>query len=429
MQRAAPLHDHDRGPCSINTRARMTANSPARVAIPLTLSVPPIRQTDGEINQLAGATMGTTWSVKFVGATTDAQLVARAYRGGLDRVVTQMSPWEPASDLSRFNASAVASWQTLPAEFAGVIGCALRIAGETAGAYDPTMGALVDLWGFGPMPLPAHRPVQEAVDRARLACGWPQLEFDPASRRLRRLSAVRLDLNGIAKGFAVDLVASTLHAAGIRHALVEIGRRTFGPASSPTARRGGSRSAACRGRLWEGNAAGWLSFQLAIATSGSERFPHRAAGNAAHHGFPDRPSDRQRHARGDRLLRLLLHGKQLRPATALMAVGPRPAWRCARRHGGLLRCTLLGRPTDSAIRADYRPTGGACCRDLREIPAEISPLLASRLWYRRVSETTDGCSGWSAVRRMIDMSRSNKSWRGLRPVRDHALCPEERRNS
>jgi len=99
-----------------------------------------------------------------------------------------------------------------------VIGCALRIAGETDGAYDPTMGALVDLWGFGSTPQQSHPPTQDAIDRARLACGWRQLEFDAMGSRLRRLSAARLDLNGIAKGFAVDLVASTLRARGIQHA-------------------------------------------------------------------------------------------------------------------------------------------------------------------------------------------------------------------
>ena len=250
----------------------MPANAPARVAIPLTLSVSPIRPTRGEIHRLAGATMGTTWSVSFVGTDTRADSLRAPIEAALDRVITQMSPWEPASDLSRFNASAAAAgWQTLPAEFAGVIGCALRIAAETDGAYDPTMGSLVDLWGFGPVPRPAHRPAQEAVDRARLASGWRQLEFDPAGGRLRRLSAVHLDLNGIAKGFAVDLVASTLHAAGIQHALVEIGGELSGAGVKPD------------GTPWwvtiDRPVAGRLSkamplialHQLAIATSGSER--------------------------------------------------------------------------------------------------------------------------------------------------------------
>ncbi len=99
--------------------------------------------------------MGTTWSVKFVGRSRRADALRAPVEAALDRVIAQMSPWEAASDLSRFNASAAGSWQTLPAEFAGVIGCALRIAGETDGAYDPTMGALVDLWGFGPTPPPS----------------------------------------------------------------------------------------------------------------------------------------------------------------------------------------------------------------------------------------------------------------------------------
>ena len=332
----------------------MPANSPARVAIPLTLSVSPIRQTGGEIQQLAGTTMGTTWSVKFVGAATNAGSLRAPIEAALDRVIAQMSPWEPASDLSRFNASAVASWQTLPAEFAGVIGCALRIAGETAGAYDPTMGALVDLWGFGPMPLPAHRPVQEAVDRARLACGWPQLEFDPASRRLRRLSAVRLDLNGIAKGFAVDLVASTLHAAGIRHALVEIGGELSGAGVKPD------------GTPWwvtiDRPAAGRLSkamplialHQLAIATSGSER-SFSIGGRQFSHTIGPRtgfPID------NGMLTATVLHSSCMEAdayATALMVMGPEAGMAFARRHGLAALCLFRPAHGDSEIEERISP--------------------------------------------------------------------------
>jgi thiamine biosynthesis lipoprotein len=326
----------------------MPASSPARVAIPLTLSVSPIRQTRGEIHELAGATMGTTWSVRFVGTDTMAGSLRAPIEAALRRVIAQMSPWEAGSDLSRFNASAAAGWHTLPAEFAGVIGCALRIAAETDGAYDPTMGALVDLWGFGAAPPPSQRPAQEAVDHVRAGSGWRQLEFDPATRRLRRLSAARLDLNGIAKGFAVDLVASILHAAGIRHALVEIGGELSGAGVKPD------------GTPWwvkiDRPVAGRLSkpmplialHQLAIATSGSER-SFAIGGQQFSHTIDPRtgiPID------NGMLTATVLHPSCMEAdayATALMVMGPEAGMAFARQHKLAALCLFRSDHRDSEI--------------------------------------------------------------------------------
>jgi FAD:protein FMN transferase len=242
-----------------------------RVAIPLTLSVCPADRPKGEVRHLAGTTMGTTWSVKFIGSEAAAYLQQPLVEAALARVVAQMSPWDGRSDLSRFNRSPLGEWQALPVEFADVIRCALRIAEETAGAYDPTMGALVDHWGFGAQQPPVLPPSPGEIDCARRAAGWKQLEFDPPGDRLRRFSRARLDLNGVAKGFAVDLITATLKACGIEHALVEIGGELSGTGTKPD------------GTPWwvviDAPASCGLSqamplvalHQLAIATSGLER--------------------------------------------------------------------------------------------------------------------------------------------------------------
>ena len=177
--------------------------------------------------------MGTSWSAKFVGSAAAAQTLQRAIRAALDRVVAQMSPWEAGSALSAFNIGRPGEWHELPREFATVMAEALRIAGESDGAFDPTMGPLVDLWGFGPQGRPPALPSAADIAQQRGICGWRQLEFDIAGPRLRRLSACRLDLNGIAKGFAVDLVMTTLRQHGIHHALVEIGGELAGAGLKP----------------------------------------------------------------------------------------------------------------------------------------------------------------------------------------------------
>ncbi|MET0720045.1 MAG: FAD:protein FMN transferase [Tardiphaga sp.] len=209
----------------------MTAAAP-RVAIPLQLSARAL-PARARLQRLGGETMGTSWSVTFAGTAAAAQTLNRAIGDVLDRVIAQMSPWLPDSDISRFNHCRHGEWQTLPAEFAEVIATALRIASLTNGACDPTMGMLVDCWGFGATPSSGSLPDAVTLSPALQSAGWQRLTFDHATRRLRRATDCRLDLNGIAKGFAVDLVMATLRRHGIHHALVEIGGELSGAGIKP----------------------------------------------------------------------------------------------------------------------------------------------------------------------------------------------------
>ncbi len=205
-----------------------------RVAIPLRLArgqVAPL--TGGEIVRLHGDTMGTSWSVATVTAPgTDTGRLEAIVTEALDLVIAQMSPWQSGSDISRFNAAEAGAAATLPSEFHHVLQCALRIAAETGGAYDPTLGALVDLWGFGPQPAATLPPAQRDVEKALRACGWQRLTLSPGGI-LCQPGGLRLDLSSIAKGFAVDLVAARLHAHGFSHALVEIGGELAGSGVKP----------------------------------------------------------------------------------------------------------------------------------------------------------------------------------------------------
>uniref|UniRef100_UPI0025D37974 FAD:protein FMN transferase n=1 Tax=uncultured Caulobacter sp. TaxID=158749 RepID=UPI0025D37974 len=146
-----------------------------RVLVPA-LTTPPARPVGGSVRAFGGATMGATWSVKAVlPATTDLSALEAMVQRALDAVVAQMSPWEPLSDLSRYNRSPAGSWTTLPPATATVLRRALEVAEQTNGAFDPTLGALTDLWGFGPRPFSGSPP--EAADIATLkeGGGWKRL--------------------------------------------------------------------------------------------------------------------------------------------------------------------------------------------------------------------------------------------------------------
>jgi thiamine biosynthesis lipoprotein len=192
----------------------------------------------GVVHTLAGCTMGTSWSVKVVADAERALLpLQQAIQQELDTVVAQMSPWETGSDLSRFNQAPLGSWQTLPAEFFKVLQCALQVAQESDGAYDPTAGALVNLWGFGP----AQRhdedgftpPSPRQLEAARNFCGWHRLWLDPATQRVQQPGDIYLDLSAIAKGFGVDQVARRLQQLGHDSFLVEVGGELRGQGLKP----------------------------------------------------------------------------------------------------------------------------------------------------------------------------------------------------
>lgn len=167
--------------------------------------------------------MGTSWSLQAVSPSAE---VAQGVQAALDLVVAQMSQWDPASDVSRFNRAAAGAWQHIPAEFAYVVGIALEISRASGGAFDPGLGRLTEAWGFGSGGPVENIPRPEPVlDRT--------VDFDPDAQRIRRGAGAALDLSGIAKGYGVDLAAEWLLAQGVRHFLLEVGGELRGEGIRP----------------------------------------------------------------------------------------------------------------------------------------------------------------------------------------------------
>jgi thiamine biosynthesis lipoprotein len=204
------------------------------------IAVPPIlpaalagHDPAAPIVDLSGETMGTSWRVRFARpAGMDIAALEIAIFARLAAIVAEMSHWEPGSLLSRFNRAAPGTWIRLPPDFAAVIAAGLAVAARSDGAFDPAIGRLVDLWGFGP-PGAAAPPDALGVAAAQAASGWRRLAFDAAGGWLRQPDGVALDLSGIAKGFAVDAVVDLLGMAGARHCLVEIGGELSGRGLRP----------------------------------------------------------------------------------------------------------------------------------------------------------------------------------------------------
>lgn len=178
-----------------------------------------------EANCLHGETMGSTWRVVAprLGAEARPALCARI-EALLESVNARMSTYRPDSELSRFNASTSTDWQPVSAELLEVLAAARRVSEASDGAFDVTVGPLVDLWGFGPQARIDAPPPAEAIAAARARVGYQQLELDASNSRLRKLRAdLRVDLSALAEGWAVDQVVKLLEAEGLVDYLVDVG--------------------------------------------------------------------------------------------------------------------------------------------------------------------------------------------------------------
>jgi FAD:protein FMN transferase len=201
-----------------------------RVAVPQRLDPDAADPPSGPVLTLGGPTMGVHWSVQACPPPgVSAGAMHRAVQAAVNRVVLEMSDWEPDSALSRFNRAPAGSRHGLPSGLLAVLTRALHWAEESDGAFDPTLGALTELWGFGPS---GEQPTPRSGDWISQAPGgWRSLTIRDDS--LLQPGGLELDLSGIAKGYGVDVACEALLALGVRHFLVEIGGELRGAGVQP----------------------------------------------------------------------------------------------------------------------------------------------------------------------------------------------------
>ncbi len=184
------------------------------------------------IHELGGATMGTYYNVKLgeLPRGTAPQVMAQSIGQLLHRLDRdQMSTYAEDSELSRFNRSAPGESFAVSGDLAEVVQLALEMSAVTNGAFDVTVGPLVNRWGFGPRNQNSSRlDASRVPDEAELAkllegVGYRHLEVSLKPPQLRKHAPVYVDLSGIAKGYAVDRVADYLDSLQVDSYFIEIG--------------------------------------------------------------------------------------------------------------------------------------------------------------------------------------------------------------
>lgn len=189
----------------------------------------------------AGFAMGTF--VQIVATGPGAEEAAEAALAEVKRLDRLFDRFDPASPVAKVNAAAGRGKVGVPPEVAEAVELALFIARQTGGAFDPTVGPLVDVWGFGESferARPSRPPEPGAIEAARRLVGYTDVEVDQQGATTRvglAREGMVLDLGGIAQGYAADRAIRVLRERGVRHALVDVGGEVAALGSRPTSGR------------------------------------------------------------------------------------------------------------------------------------------------------------------------------------------------
>jgi len=168
--------------------------------------------------EISGTTMGTIgYSVKYF--NEDGKDFGDEIDSLLNIWNLSLSTYIADSEISRFN-SGDGCFNFESEYFFPVLDASKEVYENSDGAFDPTVGPLVNAWGFGPDK--SMVPDSITVDSLLDLVGYDKIHFDDR-QVCKDLPGIKLDFSAIAKGYAVDVVADFLHSQGIQNLLVEIG--------------------------------------------------------------------------------------------------------------------------------------------------------------------------------------------------------------
>lgn len=173
---------------------------------------------------IKGKTMGTTYNVKIY---SQEKLDSSSLKNDLDTMLKklnmEMSTYISDSEISYFNKFDRLGDIKVSKDFFDVAKYSLSLARKTQGIYDPTIGPLVNLWGFGP---DGKRKVPSDSDlvAARALVGFDKVILNDEKLTLsKKVPGVYLDLSSSAKGFGVDKLTRYLESKNLKNFMVEIG--------------------------------------------------------------------------------------------------------------------------------------------------------------------------------------------------------------
>lgn len=166
---------------------------------------------------LQGEALGTTYAISYI---SKAPLLTKSAMDSLLQVVNQsMSTYWPDSDISRINRGDT----TVVVEpmFREVLALSGEVHKTSGGYFDPTVGPLVNAWGFGPEK--ALEMNAKRLDSLMTYVGFSKVSLLPSGKIEKSDPAIYFDFNAIAKGYTLDRIAFVLDRLGVDNYLIELG--------------------------------------------------------------------------------------------------------------------------------------------------------------------------------------------------------------
>ncbi len=188
--------------------------------------------------RIGGQCMGTSWSaVVTLQPGERAERVGALVQDRLDEVDRALSTWKEDSDLSRLNRAAPDVREGAAADTLEVLRLGRELWEATGGAFDPSVGPLTRLWGFGSYEVEQTAPTPEKVATALeqvglddLLMGQPGIVVQgkeeseiTAGWIARSRDDLEIDASAVAKGYGVDVAAAALLASGHDEFMIEVG--------------------------------------------------------------------------------------------------------------------------------------------------------------------------------------------------------------
>ena len=170
------------------------------------------------VEQIEGESMGTSYSINVLG---DERIEQDIIDTRLVEINDTFSTWQEDSELSQLNRAPVDEWIGVSSELYSMLKQSVEIYQQTDGYFDPGIGRLIDLWGFGASGGRTEVPKREEIEQAFENSSIRYLLMEDG--RVKKTRNIHINLSAIAKGYAVDEVARLIKMSGIKNFLVEIG--------------------------------------------------------------------------------------------------------------------------------------------------------------------------------------------------------------
>ncbi|WP_172919407.1 FAD:protein FMN transferase [Capnocytophaga canis] len=174
-----------------------------------------------KIHLMRGEAQGSTYAIKYVSHSDEA--LKPAIDSILEVIDLSMSTYRPESLISKINRG---ERITIDPHFEKVFLASQIIWQQSEGAFDPTVGVLVNAWGFG-KEKHSRNLTENQIDSLKQFVGFEKIRLTDGKYIEKQHSAIFFDFNAIAQGYTVDVIADFLKSKGIENFIVEVGGELF----------------------------------------------------------------------------------------------------------------------------------------------------------------------------------------------------------